>query len=147
MGKAFRSPSARAEDVDVLTSADCDDLDADESITYFKRLPHRAAVRLADEGTMPTLDASGRKVARIDIRAGTLQQIKLEEGIVTWTLRDEAGRPVRWERAKAAELVDGLSDKVRAALLDRIGEDKSVPDLDDEVTDPDTGLVDTVGNA
>lgn len=140
---AFRSPKARAQDVDVLTHEQCSELAENESIKYRTVMPHRVAVRIADEAAMPMLGGRrGQQVVGIKLRSGTVGQIKLEEGIVDWTLFDEDGNAVAWEYEKRASLVEGLSPRVRSALLARI--DNASPAELDQVADEDSG--ETVGN-
>jgi len=157
MGKAFRSAQARASDTGTLDPESLARLLSDnpkaakgyqelmepgtevldllgegEFIRYYTRLPHRAARRLADEGTDPKLDKRGRRVVEVKVRSGTLQQIKLEEGVIDWYLRDELGNAVRWERAKATELTDGLHPAIRSILSDLIGSEGQALDSETE---------------
>lgn len=145
---SFRSAAARATDVQTLTAADRpegvaegDWLAEGEWIKYLTKLPHRAAVRLADEGTVPEFDRRGKKVTSVRIRAGTLQQIKLEEGIVDWSLTDETGSNVRWDRAQAALLLEGLPQAVRQRLGAVIGSDSPTDSEDADPADEEAGKV------
>lgn len=129
---SFRSARSRASDTDTLTPDNCPALSAGESVTYLTTLPHRVAVRIADEAAMPVIDGKGR-VTGLKLRSGTVSVIKLEEGIVGWTMFDEDGAEVRWDRTKAIELVAGLDEDVRVALLAVIDGGRP-PELD--ATDP-----------
>ena len=141
---SFRSAAARATDIDTLTPEDrpekvdpADWLQPGEWVRYVTKLGHHAAVRLADEGTIPVLDRRGKKVTDVKIRAGTLSQIKLEEGIVDWSLSDEDGKAVRWDKALAGTLIEGLPNAVRQALSNKIG--SAAPDTDDDGEPDETG--------
>lgn len=132
---SFRTAAARAADTALLTSAETDALGEGEWVRYWTRLPHRAAVRLADEGVTPIMDRGGRRVLDVRVKAGTLDQIKLEEGIVAWQLVDEAGNPApAWEAGRATELLSGISNELKAALREVIGsgEPAALDDVIDE---------------
>ena len=118
---SFRSPASRTEDQGVLAESDRPEdiapehwLQEGETITYWIKLPYRAAVRLANEGMRPVLD--GQRVTDLRVQLGSLQTIKLEEGIVGWTLRDERNRVVPWDRKRAPELLEGIPNAVRERL-------------------------------
>lgn len=138
MGSFRSAATRRAQDQDVFT----DGLAEGESITYWKRLPHSAAERIANEATEVALDRKGRPLGA-RVLAGRAARIRLEEGIVDWVIFDENGDKVEWDRKRAADLIDGLPPKVINALAERIGGDE--PEGLNEPADPDTPEGETVG--
>jgi hypothetical protein len=129
---SYRAPADRAFDQSILTFADCpvglpavDDkgranwLAEGETITYWTRLPHGAARRIASAATHASVDSKGRVSGTYDI--GDASLTKLTEGIVSWSLTDGAGRPVLWDPRQASTLFDGLPDFVLGTLAARIG--------------------------
>lgn len=152
---SFRSASARTADIVTLTAADrpaslAPDTDVprwltgDEWVKYLTRLPHAAAKRLADEGTTTVLDSRKKRVKDVVIRAGTMAQIKLEEGIVDWYVLDENDKPVAWDKDRAGALIEGLPSAVRQHLMDRIGAGPA--GADDEADEEDDGTGEKSGN-
>lgn len=124
---SFRTPAARSADTALLTSSDTPALAEGEWVRYWTRLPHRAAVRLADEGVTPVMDRGGRRIVDVKVRAGTLDQVKLEEGIVAWNLLDEAGNPApAWDVSQASGLLEGISQELKAVLREVIGNGEPV---------------------
>lgn len=135
---SFRSPAERASDQAVLTSADrpaglpaidekgrANWLADGERITYWTRLPHGSARRIASAATHATVDSKGRVSGTYDVGSATLT--KLTEGIVGWTLTDGAGLPVPWDPRQASTLLDGLPDFVLGTLGLLIGNGEPAP--------------------
>lgn len=135
---SFRTRDDRASDQAVLTAADRPEhlpaLDAKgranwlaegETITYWTRLPHGAARRIATAATHALVDSKGRVSGTYDV--GAAAGAKLAEGIVDWTLSDGDGRPVAWDRRQATTLLDGVPTPVLGALSGRIGSDEPAP--------------------
>jgi len=135
---SYRSAADRASDQAVLTAADrppglpaldskgrANWLSEGETITYWTRLPHGAARRIASASTHASVDAMGRVSGTYDVGSATLT--KYAEGIVAWTLTDGAGLPVLWDPRQAAALLDGVPDFVLGALGSRIGSGEPPP--------------------
>lgn len=115
---AFRSVAARrAEDQKLLTHLDTPALADGEWVRYWTRLPHGAEGRVDSAGTRFT--SAGTffdPVARV--------RVLLIEGIVDWAIRDENGRAVPWDRAKADELIDGMDEALLALLAAKINSER-----------------------
>lgn len=132
---SFRSADTRVHDQAVLTAADrpewLSELDPSgrpnwlgdgESITYWTRLPHGAARRIATAASPTVVDERGRMHGSYDVGAATMAQLR--EGIVDWTVFDEHGLKVAWDARRAEELIDGLPLPVITELGERIGRDE-----------------------
>jgi hypothetical protein len=135
---SFRTPAARVADQAVLTAADrpvglpavdskgrANWLAEGESITYWTRLTHGAARRIATAATHATVDRQGRVSGAYDV--GAAAGAKLAEGIVDWVVFDDGGRPVAWDRRQAGMLLDGVPAPVLKVLADVIGHDEPAP--------------------
>ena len=77
------------------------------------------------------------------MKSGTVSQIKLEEGILDFRLKDETGKTVKFDPFDRTGMVEGIEEGVRQELLGRIGEGEMTPLS--TVTDEETG--ETEGNA
>jgi hypothetical protein len=116
---SFRSESTRRrEDVAVFTEG----LAENEEIIYWKRLPYSSAMRMSSESTKVDFDKRGR-VQDFKFDVGRSARIRVIEGIVDWTMFDENGVAVPWDRSKADDLLDGLKPDVLNALSALIGAD------------------------
>lgn len=124
---SFRTAARRTADQATLTAADRpeDVLEPDwlgqgESITYWMRLPHGAAARIASAATLAKVDQRGR-IADATYDPGRASIAKLTEGIVGWSIRDENDQLVPWDPTRGAELLDGLPEPVVTVLGSVIG--------------------------
>jgi hypothetical protein len=123
---SFRSRPIRwAEDQAVLTGHG---LAEGESIRYWTRLPHGAASRIVTAASHLVVDPRTGRVVEASYDAGAAARARLREGIVDWTIRDEAGQLVPWDSRQADELLDGLPLETVAALGNLIGSGEP-PDL------------------
>lgn len=142
---SFRTIKARNADIAEINHENRPKLLAEgEWVKYRTVLPHSVAVRIADEAAMPVMErVKGKEmITGVKLRSGTVGQIKLETGIVSWNLLDEDGNPAPgWDAQKADQLIAGLSDELRAELSTLI-DSRRPPELDDK--DADTG--ETEGN-
>lgn len=126
---SFRSESTRRrEDVAVFTEGLADG----EEIIYWKRLPHSAVTRMSSESTKLDIDRRGR-IKDFSFDVGRSARIRVIEGIVDWTILDENGVKVPWDRMRADELLDGLKPEILNELTKLIGaDDESLNDAADE---------------
>jgi len=129
---SYRSAADRACDQAVLTAADrprdLPVLDArghanwlaeGETITYWTRLPHGAARRIASAATHTSVDSLGQVSGTYDV--GVAGMTKYAEGIVDWSLTDGEGHPVPWDPRQAEALLDGVPTHVLGVLGGLIG--------------------------
>src|SRR5574343_289678 len=112
--ESFRTATAaRAHDQGVLTAADRPDWLADgETVTYWRRLPHGAARRVAAAATPTTYDEAGKPHRTFDLDAAT--GVQMREGIVDWTILDETRQRVAWDPSRADALLARLPPAVTA---------------------------------
>jgi hypothetical protein len=121
----FQSVAARRiSDQGVLTHADCPDgLAEGESVTYWRKLPHSLQAAVLSATLRVSVDKRGRPSdTRLD--AGEYPMSVIANGIVDWTLFDEAGVPVKWDPRQSRALIDGLPSDVLRALGDRVKADE-----------------------
>ena len=115
----FRSEAVRRrDDIGIFT----DGLQDGEQIIYWKRLPHSSVTRMTSEATHLKMDKRGR-IEDFQFDVGRSARIRVIEGIVDWTLFDEDGKPVIWDRKVADVLLDGLRPELLNELSKLIGAD------------------------
>lgn len=131
----FRTPDVRTnEDIGTISGPEWigpdgeavpTGLDEGEWVRYWKHLPHSLIGRITSLGTIAKVDPGSMAVAAtFDPGAAGMARVRL--GIVGWNLLAD-GKPVPWEAAKAAELLDGLPDETFALLQRLIGEGEHRP--------------------
>jgi hypothetical protein len=115
----FRSAEVRRrDDIGIFTEG----LAEGEQIIFWKRLPHSAVTRMTSEATSVKMDRRGR-VEDFKFDVGRSARIRVIEGIVDWTLFDENGKPVIWDRQNADALLDGLRPELLNELSKLVGAD------------------------
>jgi hypothetical protein len=131
---SFRNLDARkATDTDTLTEG----LGEDESITYWKVLPHSAQRAISSAAAKADIDKRGR-MQGIEFDSGAAALTRLSVGIISWSIKDEAGNWVPWDAKNAAALLDGLPPAVVTALTSRIGAGDPEPALESEADGDDS---------
>lgn len=139
----YRTPGERlAEDVAVLRGPG-DGLDAGESITYWRDLPHSVKGRMTSAATVATVAPGTNQVTAV-FDAGIAALTRVQMGIVDWVLFDHEKNLIPWEPDKAAMLVEGLPEDTFMALQRVIG-NGAAPVLD-APADPAAPRSETVGN-
>jgi hypothetical protein len=120
---SFRNLDARkATDTDTLTEG----LGEDESITYWKVLPHSAQRAISSAAAKADIDKRGR-----------MQGIEFDSGAAALT-RLSVGNGVPWDAKNAAALLDGLPPAVVTSLTSRIGAGDPEPALESEADGDDS---------
>ncbi len=124
MGSFKTLAQRRAQDTAVLTAADIpenvkpeDWLQENETITYWKRLPHGAIQDIVAAASKMSTDSP--EIQGWDAKRAL--QARLEVGIVDWNIKDGDGIPVEWRATRARELLDGIPYAVFNSLQGLIG--------------------------